>query len=526
MRITSLHKAIQQAGDIDIIPLDLVEFNSAGRLLIIGSAQQIQAVTPRLAPLDIMLVCVDEEDKSRLESKLIIRDKILHISGWMGQFTVQFESQQLSVDLVLDLSDQPFLTTKVLPLGYFAPRNNTQLLAETLQQLPALTGTYDKPQYFNYKATICAHSQRQLAGCSQCIDACPAEAIVSTGDTVTVNPALCQGCGSCTSVCPSGAMMYALPALDVSVNRLRKMIQAWFELEITAPHILIHDMMHGQALLDSLDEGLPTQVITFSIEEIGALGMPFWLSALAYGAGSVTVWDTASHPDHDWLEVQHEISKTNQILVGLGYQADVVNWLKDPDSGLLLEHLSTSNILSGIPAASFSGIDEKRRMITMALDHLHQHAPKPIAVLALSSDAAFGEIKVNKSSCTLCHACVTVCPVGAVSDGFDLPQLNFIEDLCVQCGLCKTACPENAIALKPQYVFNRVQARKLRLLHDEPVFHCIHCHDPFATQKMINNMTDKLKNHAMFQGQALERLKMCKDCRVKAMFNDTQKTVP
>lgn len=522
MRITNLHKAIQQAGDIDIIPIDLVEYNSAGRLLIIGNAHQIQAVMPHLTNMDIMLACVDDEDKFRLKSKLIIRDKIQQIEGWMGRFKVQFKSQQLTVDLVLDLSDQPLLTTKVLPLGYFAPRDNAQVLAETLQQLPELTGTFDKPQYFNYNASICAHSKRQLAGCSRCIDACPADAIISTGDTVTVNPALCQGCGSCTLVCPSGAMTYALPTLDSSLNRLRKMIKAWFELETTAPHILIYDLNNGQSLFNTIAEELPANVIIFSIEEIGALGMAFWLSALAYGAGSVTVWDAESHTDHNWLEVQQEITKTNQILLGLGYEEDVVNWFKGKDTGRLFEHISTSNMLTHIPAAQFSGIDEKRRMITTALDHLHQHATNPVDVLTLSSDAAFGEIKVDKSACTLCHACVTVCPAGAVLDGNDKPQLNFIEDLCVQCGLCKTACPENAIKLNPQYLFNRVQARKKILLHDEPVFHCITCNEAFATKKMIDTMIDKLKTHAMFQGEALDRLKMCKDCRVKAMFNEVQ----
>ena len=35
-------------------------------------------------------------------------------------------------------------------------------------------------------------------------------------------------------------------------------------------------------------------------------------------------------------------------------------------------------------------------------------------------------------------------------------------------------------------------------------------------------MIAKLGNHPMFQGAALERLKMCEDCRVKAMFKDSQ----
>jgi len=33
-------------------------------------------------------------------------------------------------------------------------------------------------------------------------------------------------------------------------------------------------------------------------------------------------------------------------------------------------------------------------------------------------------------------------------------------------------------------------------------------------------MTQKLKDHPMFQGKGLERLKMCEECRVQAMFLD------
>jgi hypothetical protein len=35
---------------------------------------------------------------------------------------------------------------------------------------------------------------------------------------------------------------------------------------------------------------------------------------------------------------------------------------------------------------------------------------------------------------------------------------------------------------------------------------------------MIDKMAEKLASHRMFQGDALDRLKMCEDCRVKSMF--------
>tara|TARA_R110002050_G_scaffold9504_1_gene33278 strand:+ start:433734 stop:435260 length:1527 start_codon:yes stop_codon:yes gene_type:complete len=501
-----LHNLVQHAGKIEIMPVDLVEFNSAGRLLLVGTEQQIAAVSSHLDLTHLEL----------LTSSL----KPTQIEGWLGKFSVELDSKNITVDLVLDLSEQPVVTSHVLPLGYFAPRDDAQALAEALQQLPELIGSFDKPRYFNYKPSICAHSRRQLAGCSQCLDACPADAIISTGDTVSVNPSLCQGCGSCTAVCPSGAMSYALPTLDASVNRLKIMLQTYFELatDMIPPHILIHDLNKAEMQIEAMAEQVPDHVIAFSIEEIGALGMPFWLSALALGVGGITIWDAGSHSDHDWLELQQEIIKTNDMLVGIGYPENVVSWCGNYDFKSLKTHLLSTTQMPMIKRATFGGVDDKRRMISLALDHLHKQAPQAVAVLALTNNAAFGELNINTQACTLCHSCVSVCPVGAVLDGNDKPQLNFIEDLCVQCGLCETACPEDAITLIPQYLFDREQARKVRLLHEEPIFNCISCDKPFATKKMIDTMTEKLKGHAMFQGAALERLKMCEDCRVKAMF--------
>lgn len=517
-----MYNEVQQAGEIDVLPMDLVEFNSTGQLLIIATVEQVNAVVPHLSGLTINAVCLEGNANDVIDGINVINADIQAISGWLGLFDVEFEGQQFKCDLVLDLSTTPVVTSNVLPLGYFAPGDNQQALVEALQQLPELIGTFDKPKFFDYKASICAHSRRGVQGCNQCLDACPADAISSNNDFVLVNPSLCQGCGSCTTVCPSGAMTYALPTLDVSINRLRTMMQTYLSLDKTAPHILIHDLENGQLLLDAKGHDLPSDLILFSIEEIGALGMAFWLSALAYGASGITVWDAGSHTDHGWLEVQQEINKTNQMLAGLNYPENIVNWFAGQDLQSLSHLINQSNNALVVEPATYAGIDDKRRMIKLAMNHMQRQLDETKQVLVLDKNAAFGEIQVDTKACTLCMSCVSVCPAGAVLDGVDKPQLNFIEDLCVQCGLCEQACPEDAITLNARLLLDTEQVRKPRLLHEEAVFNCISCEKPFATQKMIDTMTEKLKDHAMFQGAALERLKMCEDCRVKAMFKDSQ----
>lgn len=512
-----MHNDVIEAGQIDIKAAEWVEYQSAGRLLIIGEAPEIEAIAPRCAPLTITVITTDNRKPETSVELTWLNASLEALTGWLGQFEAQVSGQLHSFDLVLDLTETPVMPQKVSALGYFAPGADQQALVEALQQLPDLVGEFDKPKFFNYKASICAHSRRGIKACNQCVEACPAEAIESAGDLVSINPSLCQGCGSCVAVCPSGAMTYALPTLDRSLERLREMLKSYFSLETTAPHLLIHDEQVGQQLVEVMQKQFGQQVITFSVEEIGALSLPFWLAAIAYGVGNITVWDAGSHADHDWLELQQQIALANEFLNGMGY-SDAVQWFSGQDRQAIVTHLKQAASVSVSERAQFAGIDDKRRVSTLALSHLHQFAPAPTEVLTLSPKAPFGEVKVDTQGCTLCMSCVSVCPVGALVDGVDKPQLNFIEDLCVQCGMCEAACPEQVISLVPRYIFARDIARQKRVLHEEAIFNCISCQKPFATQKMIDTITDKLKDHHMFQGAKLEQLKMCEDCRVKAQF--------
>lgn len=512
-----MHNAVIKAGQIEVKAAEWVEYQSAGHLLIIAEAAAVEAIALRCAPLQLTAVTTDNR-KPDTTVELTWRNAPLEsLTGWLGNFKAQIAGEPHTFDLVLDLTESPHLPQTVSPLGYFAPGDDQQALVEALQQLPDLVGEFDKPKFFNYKASICAHSRRGIQACNQCVEACPAEAIHSAGDLVSINTSLCQGCGSCVAVCPSGAMTYALPTLDLSLERLRDMLKVYFSLETAAPHLLIHDEQVGQQLVAVMQSQFGQQVIAFSIEEVGALSLPFWLAAIAYGVGNITVWDAGSHRDHEWQELQQQIALTNELLNGMGY-ANAVHWFSGQDRGVLLSQLKQAASVSITERAQFAGLDDKRRVSTLALSHLHAVAPTPTEVLALQPNAPFGEVNVDTQGCTLCMSCVSVCPVGALVDGVDKPQLNFIEDLCVQCGMCEMACPENVISLSPRYVFSRDVARQKRVLHEEPIFNCIRCQKPFATQKMIDTITEKLKNHHMFQGDKLEHLKMCEDCRVKAQF--------
>ena len=130
--------------------------------------------------------------------------------------------------------------------------------------------------------------------------------------------------------------------------------------------------------------------------------------------------------------------------------------------------------------------------------------------------APFGAVEINVEGCTLCLACVSACPTGALLDDPERPMLRFAEDACVQCGLCKATCPEKVITLQPQLDF-RAATASARVLKEEEPFHCIRCGKPFGVKSTIERVAAKLEGkHWMFQNSAqrLDVIKMCEDCRV------------
>jgi len=217
------------------------------------------------------------------------------------------------------------------------------------------------------------------------------------------------------------------------------------------------------------------------------------------------------------------------ILGGLGYtgvhfqlvrtQPGVLaQALADLDASL--QTLAQARPMVPVVTARFAVVQEKRSTLDMALDHLIAHAPAtvPEAIELPRSGSPFGSLVVNTDTCTLCLSCVSACPASALQDNPERPQLKFIEKNCVQCGLCAVTCPEDAITLQPRLLLTP-QRKEARVLNETQPYQCIRCGKPFGTLKAIESMLGKLAGHAMFQGAAADRLKMCSDCRVIDIYS-------
>jgi len=422
---------------------------------------------------------------------------------------------------VLDLSGgTPLFPAPDLRDGYLRadPADPAAVLRAVLKARD-LVGTFDKPRYVTFTEHLCAHSRSRIVGCNRCLDLCPTGAIAPAGDHVAIDAAVCAGCGQCAAVCPTGAASYALPPADALMRKLRTLLTAYREAGGETAIVLMHDDEHGGALIDALarhGKGLPAHVLPLAVNEVTQVGIETVAAAFAYGASALRLLLRA-RPRHDVAGLVRTVALAEPILVGLGFGEGRVATIETDDPDALGETLRAIQAALPCPRpASFAPVGAKRDVMRLALRELQRAAPAPVDVVALPAGAPFGAIEIDQQGCTLCLACVSACPTGALMDNPDRPMVRFAEDACVQCGLCKATCPEKVITLKPQIDF-RAATASARVLNEEEPFCCIRCGKPFGVKSTIERVAAKLEGrHWMFKGQAqrLEVLKMCDDCRV------------
>lgn len=514
-----------------------VTYRSHGRVLVVGAETTALAAAERLQQtLEVYVLLTDAADEAVSHPDVgplgerVLRAQRASTLGHLGAFQLQVRDRGTEVDLatrlgldpgpsfdlLLDLDDAPGLTQEKPPPGYFAPRD-ADTLEQALAELPELIGEFDKPRYFDYRFELCAHGARGQTGCTRCLEACAAEAIRPNGDGIEVDPYLCQGCGSCATVCPSGAISYAWPPAETLIDALRTTLRQYREHGGSQPTLLFHDGEAGAAAVTAWAGELPESALPVAVEDVGAIGPETCLAALAYGAGAVRLLLPPTTPPSEREATLAQIGHAEAMLGGLGYPAGRIEAIGTDDGP---ETLTATEPLVADPA-TFAGLGGKRAVLRHALAHLHAHAPAPVESQPLAPGAAHGTIEVDGDACTLCMACVSVCPPGALIGGGDEPRLLLREDRCVQCGLCDTTCPEDAINLVPRMNYRAHLEPAEVVLSEEPMHHCPGCGKAFATRKVIELMEQRLAGHWMFQDEkSRQRLYLCEDCRVRAAMSD------
>ena len=542
---------IAAAGE-DMPPISLVTLESSGVALIYGRDEVAIEAAQRLADrLDITVLLTRPGDVTprRTNEFPVLKGTIRNARGHLGRFELAIDDYALpqpssraklvfgssrdgatsTCDLILDLSGgNPLFPAHDLRPGYLrADPRDKAAVERAIADAGGLVGTFDKPRFINFEESLCAHSRSSITGCTRCLDLCPTGAITPNGNAVAIDANVCAGCGSCASVCPTGAASYALPSADALMRRLRTLLQTYRKAGGSDAIVLFHDGEHGEEIIDALARfgaGLPAHVLPLRVNEVTQLGPEMLAAAFAYGASGVAIV-TRARQRHDITALRRAVETSDSVISALGFGTGLVRIIEtdDPEQLRAMLDAAPRGITTQKPAG-FVPRGAKRGVLETIFRELRLAAPAPIDVVPLAPGAPFGGVKLDVEGCTLCHACVTACPTGALSDNPDRAMLRFTESLCVQCGLCESTCPEKVITIEPRLDF-RAWDTPLRVLKEEEPFNCIACGKPFGTRSSIDRVLAKLGDkHWMFQGANAKRLdviKMCADCRVEAVVNES-----
>ena len=381
-------------------------------------------------------------------------------------------------------------------------------------------GEIGKEKYLALDLTRCARGRSELIGCEFCLP-CPYEAIEREGSKMVFSDVRCQGCGLCASLCP------------VSVPQLREYPNQLLYSQIGT---LLAGDLHPKVILFTGQE---------NVEKLNAVGrkkihypavLPLFvpcadmvseahiLSAFDRGADGVILW---SHENSHREQIESAVSFAQKSLsaFGLGERvllmdnahqfdaADFANEISD-----FTEKLKPSPIRKKKPV-EIDFTKPKRDILLELMQTFRMKTGVHPTLIEENTAFPFADVAIN-SKCTLCNACVTMCPTNVLSK--DDNNIHFVYGSCIACGMCEQACPEEAIDLKRVLDFSQLVEEGSKKLVEAELVACAKCGKLFMPKSAFERMAQILKegkDEGEFNiEERLELLRYCEKCRpVKAV---------
>ena len=332
-------------------------------------------------------------------------------------------------------------------------------------------------------ADRCLNARHRQAGCTWCVDHCPAQALslrAGAQPLPLLDEDACIGCGVCIRGCPTDAFSQAFHPETKLVN-LRDEFPAGEALALVCPQ---HPAPGQSAAPVGYAIRHQRCLAAFSPEQLLSLsqdgGREVWLADDACAACPIGQL-------HD--EIVGVAAAANQLLAGFGLEP-AIHLISEDAKG---EARSVRTLDGAAPAVDRRGFFRSLGKLTQqrasemaerapmplfapgapvdqrlpyqtppSLQRLNQHVaalsqgvdPRP--TFLLDADALpWASVLVDAQSCSGCQLCARFCPTGAlnylwgeVDDGLVF-NLTFQPALCLDCNICVAVCPEDAVAVEP-----------------------------------------------------------------------------
>ena len=330
-----------------------------------------------------------------------------------------------------------------------------------LKPLSAIREYRAHPVILDYNA--CNETVR----CTLCIDSCPERALA--GKPPEVDPLKCTGCGLCASICPSRAL--TMPSWGPSKTSV---ILGKIRERYSGPLTMMVLERKDLPVVAQVEIG--TGMPPFIIELLDSLD---WLDArtvidiLTYGV-SVVIYDRNGRVDSDIRRITRIASSPQELRDMLWMHSDL---RVDPGNyRLVMEELGLNRIESKSPV--------------------------------------LGIVEVSEN-CTLCDACVSNCPTGALRKSVegDKVMLQFHHEKCTGCKICEIICPHNSIHVK--WGVDREMYGKTETLIQDELVRCRNCGKPLGSKSMFDEIEKRLRARGVPE-EAIKAIYLCDECKMKS----------
>lgn len=318
------------------------------------------------------------------------------------------------------------------------------------------------------QTTLCLNRRHRAVGCTQCVTACPVEAIALVDGAPTLDAETCIRCGLCLQTCPTSVFSQPNPA---EAQLLAVVAQQ------SAPAILLVCPFHSTPSQSTAPVDLIVQhrrcLAALSIDQLLALSQ----------AGVRTVW-LDDHPctscplSVTQARLHKTITSANTLLQAFGRPATLflcsthtAQLNPEPEHRPLIDaanppvtrrklFAALGRALHGASAPAKATRDDEPALNTTRLrqqvppqrtalqQQLQQWEPPATASLDVAT-LPFADVQIDPDSCSACGLCARFCPTGALHFTAAAAQfsITFQPAICIDCPLCTVACPEDAILM-------------------------------------------------------------------------------
>lgn len=382
------------------------------------------------------------------------------------------------------------------------------------QDLVANLGEIGVEKYLELDLKRCASGRSELIGCEYCLP-CPYEAIQREGVKMTFSDVRCRGCGLCASLCPVSVPQQR----DYPNELLYSQIESLLSGDSRPKVLLFADQENAEKLnaVGRKKVRYPA-VLPLFVPSVDIVSEAHILSAFERGADGVILWRPGNrHPEK--IESTVSFAQKTVSAFGLGErvllmdnaQFDAEDFANEISE--FTEKLKPSPIRKKKPEEiDFTG--SKRNILIALMQVLRTKTGVQPTLKEENTAFPFAEIAIN-SKCTLCDACVTLCPTNVLSKEDN--KINFVYSGCIACGMCDQACPEEAVDLNRVLDFSQLVEEGSKKLIEAEFIACTGCGDLFMPKSAFERMGQILKageGEGEFNvEERLELLRYCEKCR-------------